>query len=115
MFDFQDVDVILRYMQYKNTQILGLPISFDWSSSIVAANDEISLLNYYQANTDSSTTLFYLSQSFNTWENVDTSMQTTLDLNQDNRIDIRDVNIMWKYFSNRLTQENYATFITPGV
>ena len=114
VFDFQDVDVILRYMQYKNTQILGLPISFDWSSSIVAANDEISLLNYYQANTDSSTTLFYLSQSFNTWENVDTSMQTTLDLNQDNRIDIRDVNIMWKYFSNRLTQENYATFITPA-
>jgi hypothetical protein len=113
-FDFQDADVILRYMQYKNTQILGLPVSFDWSSSIVITDDERSLYNYYWANTDNSTTNYYLSQSFNTWENVDTSMQTTLDLNQDFRIDIRDMNIMWKYFTNRLTQANYATFITPA-
>ncbi len=113
-FDFQDADVILRYMQYKNTQILGLPGSFDWSSSIVSTDDERSYYNYLSSNTDNSTTIFYLSRSFNEWENVNTSMQTTLDLNQDFRIDIRDMNIMWKYFTNRLTQENYATFITPA-
>lgn len=114
VFDFQDADVILRYMQYKNTQILGLPVSFDWSSSVVLSDDERSLYNYYASNTDNTTTPYYLSQSFYNWENVDTSMQTTLDLNQDFRIDIRDMNIMWKYFTNRLTQENYALLITPS-
>ena len=113
-FDFQDVDIILRYMQYKNTSVLGLPTSTDWSSSIVTSNDEISLLNWYQANTETSTTPAFLSQSLMTWETIDTSMQANFDLNQDNRIDVRDMNILWKYFTNRLKQENYITLITPA-
>ena len=114
IFDFQDVDVILSYMQYKNTSILGLPISTNWSSSVVTAPDEISLLNYYQANTDNTTTPQLISGSILQWEITDTEMQVILDLNQDNKIDFRDMNIMWKYFTNRLTQENYATYITPA-
>jgi hypothetical protein len=113
-FDFQDADIILRYMQYKNTAILGLPMSTDWSSSIVKSADEISLLNWYQANTNTSTTSNLLSQSLLTWETVNTAMQSNFDLNQDNRIDVRDMNILWKYFTNRLTQENYITYITPA-
>jgi hypothetical protein len=27
---------------------------------------------------------------------------------------VRDMNIMWKYFSNRLTQENYTVYIVPS-
>ena len=148
VFDYQDVDVILSYMQYKNTSILGLPISTDWSSSIVTADDEISLLNYYKSNTNplitsphvasnwssstvlttdgvpvptyyqsgmnSRTTSQLISESLLRWETTDTEMQTILDLNEDFRIDYRDMNIMWKYFTHRLTQENYATFITPS-
>ena len=113
-FDFQDADIILRYMQYKNTSILGLPVSTDWSSSVVKSDDEISLLNYYQTNVDDSTTPYLFAQTLLKWETIDTQMQTALDLNQDFRIDIRDMNIMWKYFSNRLTQENYASYITPS-
>jgi hypothetical protein len=41
-------------------------------------------------------------------------MQDVLDINDDNHIDIRDMNIVWKYFSNRLSQANYATYITPA-
>ena len=114
VFDYQDVDVLLSYMQYKNTSILGLPISTDWSSSIVKADDEISLLNYYKATTNNTTTPQLISESLLRWETVDKDMQTTLDLNEDFRIDIRDMNIMWKYFTHRLTQENYASFITPA-
>ena len=114
IFDFQDVDVILSYMQYKNTAILGIPVSTNWSSSIVTEKDEISLLNYYKTNTDNSTTPQLISESLLRWETTNTEMQTTLDLNQDSRIDYRDMNIMWKYFSHRLSQENYATFITPA-
>ena len=114
IFDYQDIDVILSYMQYKNTAILGLPTSTNWSSSIVKTDDEISLLNYYKANTDDSTTPQLISESLLRWETTDTEMQTTLDLNEDFRIDYRDMNIMWKYFTHRLTQENYAMFITPS-
>lgn len=115
-FDFQDVDVILRYMQYKNTSRLGLTISTDWSSSVVTADDEISVLNYFQnlPNYDVEHTSVLASESIVRWETTDTWMQNVLDLNQDNRIDVRDMNIVWKYFTNRLTQENYGSFITPS-
>lgn len=115
-FDFQDVDVILRYMQYKNTTRLGLTVSTDWSSSIVSADDEISLLNYYQSlptyNANFTSTL--ASESIVRWETQDTFMQQVLDLNQDNKIDTRDMLILWKYFSNRLTQDTYSGYITPA-
>ena len=114
LFDFQDVDVILRYMQYKNTSFLGVPISTDWSSSIVVSDDEISLLNWYQTNTIAPDTSTRTSASIIKWETENTWMQNALDLNQDNRIDIRDMNIIWKYFTRRLTQQNYAIYITPS-
>lgn len=116
IFDFQDVDVILRYMQYKNTTILGTPVSTDWSSSIVTGGDEKSLLKYYQYDSpyEASYTSYLTSESIVKWELNDVAMQVTLDLNQDNRIDTHDMNILWKYFSNRLTQANYATYITPA-
>lgn len=115
-FDFQDVDVILRYMQYKNTSFLGLPVSTDWSSSIVITPDEISLLKFYQNQVSykNEDTSFLASESIVRWELTDTWIQTILDVNQDNRIDVRDMNTVWKYFTNRLTQGNYATYITPA-
>lgn len=115
-FDFQDVDVLLRYMQYKNTSVLGAMVSTDWSSSVVVTDDEISLLNYYQSadSYNNEQTSYLTSESIVRWEMTDTWMQDVLDLNDDNRIDMLDIRILWKYFSNRLTQENYATYITPS-
>lgn len=115
-FDFQDVDVILRYMQYKNTTLLGLTVSTDWSSSIVTTDDEKSVLNYYQSNAsyDVEHTSQVTSESIIRWETSDTWVQDMLDLNQDNKIDTRDMSIVWKYFTNRLTQENYNRLITPS-
>lgn len=115
-FDFQDIDVLLRYMQYKNTTTLGVVVSTDWSSSIVTTDDEESLLNYYQTlpNYNAIQTSVLASESIVRFETVDTWMQNVLDFNQDNKIDIRDMNILWKYFTRRLTQANYATFITPA-
>lgn len=107
--DFQDVDILLRYMQYKNSTILG-GYSFDWSSSIVKNDDEISFYNYnaeFWTNTDS---LF--SSSLLRFETVDTWYADLLDFNEDSKIDINDINILWKYFSNRLTERNYMSYIT---
>jgi hypothetical protein len=115
-FDFQDVDILLRYMQYKNTTQQGLTVSTDWSSSIVTADDEINLLNWYQTDTnyDVEHTSIVTSESIVRWETTDMWVQDVLDFNQDNKIDERDLSILWKYFANRLTQENYAQFITPS-
>lgn len=115
-FDFQDVDVILRYMQYKNTARLGVTVSTDWSSSVVTTDDEISVLNYYQGldSYNEEYTSLIASESIVRWETTNMWMQDVLDLNQDNKIDERDMSIIWKYFTNRLTQENYSQFITPS-
>jgi hypothetical protein len=114
-FDFQDVDVLLSYMQYKNTQFYGSQTTTtNWSSSIVATDDEKSLLAYYQSTYDSSHTQVLISESITRFEFTDTWMQDELDLNQDNKIDVNDLNIMWKHFANRLTQANYASYITPS-
>jgi hypothetical protein len=112
--DYQDIDVILRYMQYKNTALLGVPITSDWSSSVVVNADEQSLLRWYQEYSDTTGTEALYSSSLVQWETTRSYMQDVLDLNDDNRIDIRDMNTMWKYFTNRLTQENYSSYITPS-
>jgi hypothetical protein len=113
-FDFQDLDVVMRYMQYKNTSLLGVPISTDWSSSVVITDDEMSLLNWYQSSNDYSNTSLLTSESIFRWETSDIWMQNLLDFNEDNKIDVNDINIMWKYFTNRLNQKNYTTYITPS-
>lgn len=109
-FDFQDADVLLRYMKYKSTVASGIPLT-DWSSSILdTTNDEESTVyNMFASMWEGTDSLF--SASFT---NIDTTMFTDLDLNNDNKIDSNDMNILWKYFIYRLTQKNYETYITPN-
>jgi hypothetical protein len=122
VFDFQDADVLLSYMQYKNTKLFGSTISTNWSSSIVTADDEKSWMAYlqysseagYQSTYNGTHTSVLISESIQRFEFEDTWMQTELDLNQDSKIDTNDLYIMWKYFSNRLTQENYSSYINPS-
>ena len=113
-FDYEDVDIILRYMEYKNTQALGLPLSTNWQSSIKLAADEISLINYYQAlpSYNNTYTSQLLSNYIPLWDFTNKKFQTYLDVNGDNLIDINDMNIIWKYFSNRLNQKNYSSYVT---
>jgi hypothetical protein len=110
-FDFQDLDVFLKYMQYKNT-FKGGQASIDWSSSLVINDDEKSFYEFYSQNWTGTDTLF--SSSFMRFETVDTDVKYELDFNQDNKIDTNDLNILWKYFTNRLTQVNYNSYITPN-
>lgn len=110
-FDFQDCDVLLRYMKYKSTEANPIP-STDWSSSILntSTNEELSVYNMYydQWSTDTSA-LFTSSYSY-----INNSLYSSLDLNGDNKMDVNDMNILWKYFINRLTQKNYESYITPN-
>lgn len=109
-FDFQDADILLRYMQYKSTEASGYPIT-NWSSSIVdtTTDEEASVYNMYASqyeNTDYLFTQYYT--------NINNTLYSLLDFNEDNKIDERDMYILWKYFIYRLTQKNYETYITPN-
>lgn len=86
--------------------------SFDWSSSIVKNADEVSFYNWNAEQWSNTDSLF--SSSLKRFENVDTWFEDLLDFNQDNKIDINDMLIMWKYFSNRLTEKNYLSYINSN-
>lgn len=110
-FDFQDCDVLLRYMKYKSTETNPTP-STDWSSSVIntSTNEELSVYNMYYAQwATGSSALFTSSYSY-----INNSLYPDLDLNGDNKVDFNDMNVLWKYFINRLTQKNYETYITPN-
>ena len=109
-FDFQDVDVLLRYMKYKSTETDSSP-STDWSSSIIttSTDEEITVYSSSYANWKGTDVLFSSSFSY-----INNTLATELDFNEDNKIDNNDMNILWKYFIRRLTQKNYETYITPN-
>jgi hypothetical protein len=105
--DFQDVDVLLRYMQYQNTRFSSAPTNA-WSQSMGFDDGERSFFQWSSDQWTGTPALF--SSSYN---HINTNLKDTLDFNQDSRIDINDMSILWKYFSNRLTQKNYDNYITP--
>jgi hypothetical protein len=108
-FDFQDCDVLLRYVAYKNTEPSG-EANTDWSSSILDTtnNEEVSVYNMYFSSWSGTDSLFTSSYS-----TINNTMFTDLDLNNDNKMNYDDMNILWKYFIYRLTQKNYESYITP--
>jgi hypothetical protein len=110
IFDFQDADVILRFMMFKSTEPTGHPI-IEWSSSILNINtdEEASVYNMYSASFTGTNDLFTKNYSM-----INNSLYTELDFNNDNKIDANDMNILWKYFIARLTQKNYETYLVPN-
>lgn len=111
IFDWQDMDVILRYMQNISTRYTGKQTT-DWSSSLLCTDEEKSYYNYYSSVTQYNTDSEFLSQSF--FRILDTFGVQEFDFNQDSKIDINDLNIFWKYCSNGLEQSNYQSYISPN-
>ena len=112
-FDWQDIDVILQYMQYNNTKYSSTGPTQDWSSSLLLTDEEVSYYNFYsQQNAYTNTQHDFISQSF--FNIIDFIGKSEFDFNQDSKIDINDMNIFWKYCINRLNQLNYQEYITPN-
>ena len=109
-FDFQDVDVLLRYMAYKSTEPTGQP-NTDWTSSVIdtTTDEELSVYSMYSSSWVGTNGLFSSSYSY-----INNTMYNDLDLNNDNKINYNDMSILWKYFIHRLTQKNYDSYITPN-
>lgn len=111
-FDWQDLDVILRYMSMIYTKNNPGGSTTDWSSSLLKSDDEISYYNYYSSNNNYNTDSGFISQSF--FGIVNDIGTSQFDFNQDNKVDLNDMYILWKYYNNRLNQTNYDSYITPN-
>lgn len=109
-FDFQDADVLLRYMAYKSTEFSGTPDT-NWSSSIINTDtdEEQVVHDMYASQWEGTDQLFSAS-----YTSINNTLFSSLDFNDDNKINSNDMFILWKYFIYRLTQKNYETWITPS-
>jgi hypothetical protein len=111
-FDWQDLDVILRYMQGLNTRYSQFP-TLDWSSSLLKTDEEVSYYNFQSTHVSTyNTNSDYISQSF--FQILNNIGIQSFDFNQDSKVDLNDMNIFWKYSINRLNQLNYQSYITPN-
>jgi hypothetical protein len=106
MFDFQDMDILLKYMQYQNTRF-STSITNNWSQSLSLDDGEVSFFQWSADQWKNTNNLFSSSYDY-----INTNLKSELDFNQDSKIDINDMNILWKYFSKRLNQKNYGNYIT---
>lgn len=115
-FDFQDCDKILRSIYKKftgkeswwNLLQLEYPIGFE---NVV----EKSKFLFHVTQSIKNETLFNLTDSILTtveYEYIINNLNTTLDINGDGITDIKDLNILWKYFADTLNANNYDSFIS---
>lgn len=103
-FDFNNLDLILRYINYKLTS----PRSEQWWNNMVSGDSETSILSFY-----SSSYVDY--QSNKLTEGLKCILATkSYDVNGDGKVDFQDGNAIWKYFINNLTFQNYQNYTNPN-
>ena len=100
-FDFIDLDLILKYMNYQ------INSSYNWWENIVFTNEEQSLFefNSIRYNISSSYVSNYngkLSSNFNNF-----------DFDGNNKVNLNDMYILWKYFANTLNQTELFKYLEP--
>jgi len=102
-FDFENLDIILRYINYKITT----PNVEEWWKTFITSDVEQSMFMYYTSSiTD-----------FNNNKLTDT-LKCTLankdfDVNKDGTVNIQDGYLIWKYFTKQLTYNNYKNYTGP--
>jgi hypothetical protein len=103
VFDFNNLDIILRYINYN----------------ITANNSEKWWTNFVSGDVDESIFGFYTSSYENYQENRLTqelkNQCSTLnfDVNEDGIVNVQDGTSIWKYFIQDLTINNYQDYINP--
>lgn len=102
-FNFDNLDIILRYINYRSTN----NGSEKWWNNIVSGEVEQSIFSYYTSSYNNYNTN-RLNQSLkNKCSNVD------FDVNGDGIANIQDATLIWKYFIYQLTPENFKDCINP--
>ena len=115
-FDFNNLDLILRYINYKITS----PRSEQWWNTMVSGDVETSILSFYSGSYDVTTPYASYIQGSKFQDNKLTEQLKCIlatknfDVNSDGKVDFQDGNAIWKYFINNLTYQNYKNYINPN-
>ena len=102
-FDFDNLDIILRYI---NTRIT-VNHSEQWWNNFVSGDVEESIFNFYSSS--------YTNYSANRLTNELKSKCSVLnfDVNNDGTSNYQDGTLIWKYFIQELTINNYQSYLNP--
>jgi hypothetical protein len=102
-FDFNNLDIILRYMNYKLTS----NSSEKWWTNFVSGDYEESVFNFY-----SSSILDYNENKL-TNDLRNKCGELNLDINDDGIANTQDASMLWKYFIQNLTPNNFTNYLNP--
>ena len=102
-FDFNNLDIILRYI---NTRIT-VNHSEQWWNNFVSGDIEESIFNFYSSS--------YTNYTSNRLTNELKSKCSVLnfDVNNDGTANYQDGTLIWKYFVQDLTINNYQSYLNP--
>lgn len=102
-FNFDNLDIILRYVNYKITS----PKTEEWWNSFISTDTERSVFGFYSSSVQNYT-------NNRLTDDLKCKLATKdFDVNKDGCVNIQDGTIIWKYFANTLTYNNYKNYINP--
>jgi len=100
-FDFTDLDLILKYINYQINN------SYNWWDYMTFTNEEQSLFNLYSVNYNISSS--YTSNYISTLS----SNYYDFDIDGNNKVNLNDMYILWKYFNDNLNQTELFKYVEP--
>jgi hypothetical protein len=100
-FDFQNLDLILRYINYKNV----VPGSEKWYLNMISNDVEQNIFGFYTSSYVNYNTNI-LTQNY---KNI--LAEKNFDIDKDGKVDIQDGIMLWKYFIEKLNFSNYTKYI----
>lgn len=102
-FNFNNLDIILRYL---NTRITSNKSEF-WWKNFVSGDIEQSILSFY------SSSILDFNQNRLTSDLKEKCSYLNCDVNDDGIANVQDGTLIWKYFANTLTTNNYRDYLNP--
>lgn len=102
-FDFDNLDIVMRYINYRITN----NASEQWWTNFVSGDVDESIFNYYSSS--------YVNYPVNrlTQDIKHTCSTINFDVNDDGITNSQDASMIWKYFINDLTINNYQNYLNP--
>lgn len=102
-FDFDNLDVVMRYLNYRITN----NGSEQWWTNFVSGDVDESIFNYYSSS--------YVNYPVNrlTQDIKHACSTINFDVNDDGITNSQDASMIWKYFINDLTINNYQNYLNP--
>ena len=101
VFDFTDLDLILKYINYQINN------SYNWWNYMTFTNEEQSLFDLYSVN-------YNISSSYTSEYNSNLiSNYNNFDIDGNNKVNLNDMYILWKYFNNNLNQTELFKYVEP--